>query len=134
MYADSKIKPTIEKAENTTEQLSIQGKIQAIQDRREELSARIEKIERLPINFSEQSSESIDGAMQQTGVTIESTANNMTLSRLAEEVAVDGTEYLRTAEMSMEQNYNQIDGVSIIFPQNRNIFMMNKWKKHNKIT
>lgn len=49
--------------------------------------------------------------MQQTGVTIESTANNMTLSRLAEEVAVDGTEYLRTAEMSMEQNYNQIDGV-----------------------
>ena len=54
-----------EKAENTTEQLSIQGKIQAIQDRREELSARIEKIERLPINFSEQSSESIDGAMQQ---------------------------------------------------------------------
>ena len=100
-----------EKAENTTEQLSIQGKIQAIQDRREELSARIEKIERLPINFSEQSSESIDGAMQQTGVTIESTANNMTLSRLAEEVAVDGTEYLRTAEMSMEQNYNQIDGV-----------------------
>lgn len=98
---------------NSMEQLSIGDKIQDIQARKQALSVRMDKLNSLEKPFVEHSPEQLDNLIIQTEKTVDKVieTGNTQPSLLAETMVTQGADYLRNTELSMEQNYNNIDGV-----------------------
>lgn len=102
-----------ERTESTADRLSVGNRIQNLQNRREALSARMEKLSGMTVPFAEQTPERVNALMAHTEETIRKAAqeNSTPPAQLAEQVVADAEDYLRVTELSMEQNYDSIDGV-----------------------
>lgn len=130
---DKQLKGLTEKyisTESSVDKLNTSEKISNIQSRKQALTERMRKLSNIEKPFAEHTPEQIDKLMIHTESEIENAAENrnITLSQLAENTVVNSYEYLKTAEMSMEENYNNIDGIinnlppekeSEISPENR---------------
>lgn len=100
-------------ATNSMEQLSIGDKIQDIQARKQALLVRMSKLRNLEKSFAEHTPEQVEHLLSHTEAVVDTAieSGNAQPALLAETVVTQGADYLRNAELSMEQNYNNIDGV-----------------------
>lgn len=100
-------------AATSMEQMSIGDKIQDIQARKQTLSVRMDKLNDIKKPFAEHTPEQVETLIAHTETVVDKAIDNGNTqpALLAETVVTQGADYLRNTELSMEQNYNNIDGV-----------------------
>lgn len=99
-------------AATSMEQMSISDKIQDIQARKQTLSVRMDKLNDIKKPFAEHTPEQVENLMAHTETVVDKAIDNGNTqpALLAETVVTQGADYLRNTELSMEQNYNNLDG------------------------
>lgn len=98
---------------STAKKFNLNEKIEDLQSRKEDLSIRMDKLNSIDKSFTEHNPQHIDKLMIYTENELDNTLSNQNIqiSQLPEKAVIDGADYLRTTEMSIEGNYNNIDGV-----------------------
>lgn len=111
----SKLFEQYEKSDSMTEKFKLGQKIEAVKSSISAVEAKIHKLENAP-EMENANDHIVDKAIAQTEAEIENTdfLSNGDLSdfdKPIETVIFDSAEYLRNAEMSMEDDMNMIDGI-----------------------
>lgn len=111
----SKLFEQYEKSDSMTEKFKLGQKIEAVKSSISAVEAKIHKLENAP-EMENANDHIVDKAIAQTEAEIENTdfLSNGDLSdfdKPIETITLDSAEYLRNAEMSMEDDFNMIDGI-----------------------
>lgn len=111
----SKLFEQYEKSDSMAEKFKLGQKIEAVKSSISAVEAKIHKLENAP-EMENANDHIVDKAIAQTEAEIENTdfLSNGDLSdfdKPIETVTLDSAEYLRNAEMSMEDDFNMIDGI-----------------------
>lgn len=111
----SKLFEQYEKSNSMAEKFKLGQKIEAVKSSISAMEAKIHKLENAP-EMENANDHIVDKAIAQTEAEIENTdfLSNGDLSdfdKPIETVMLDSAEYLRNAEMSMEDDFNMIDGI-----------------------
>ena len=111
----SKLFEQYEKSDSMAEKFKLGQKIEAVKSSISAVEAKIHKLENAP-EMENANDHIVDKAIAQTEAEIENTdfLSNGDLSdfdKPIETITLDSAEYLRNAEMSMEDDFNMIDGI-----------------------
>ena len=111
----SKLFEQYEKSDSMAEKFKLGQKIEAVKSSISAMEAKIHKLENAP-EMENANDHIVDKAIAQTESEIENTGflSNGDLSdfdKPIETITLDSAEYLRNAEMSMEDDFNMIDGI-----------------------
>lgn len=111
----SKLFEQYEKSDSMAEKFKLGQKIEAVKSSISAMEAKIHKLENAP-EMENANDHIVDKAIAQTEAEIENTGflSNGDLSdfdKPIETITLDSAEYLRNAEMSMEDDFNMIDGI-----------------------
>lgn len=111
----SKLFEQYEKSDSMTEKFKLGQKIEAVKSSISAMEAKIHKLENAP-EMENANDHIVDKAIAQTEAEIENTdflssGDLSDFDKPIETVTLDSAEYLRNAEMSMEDDMNMIDGI-----------------------
>lgn len=111
----TKLSEQYEKSDSMAEKFKLGQKIEAVKSSISAVEAKIHKLENAP-EMENANDHIVDKAIAQTEAEIENTdfLSNGDLSdfdKPIETITLDSAEYLRNAEMSMEDDFNMIDGI-----------------------
>lgn len=111
----SKLFEQYEKSDSMAEKFKLGQKIEAVKSSISAMEAKIHKLENAP-EMENANDHIVDKAIAQTEAEIENTdflssGDLSDFDKPIETVTLDSTEYLRNAEMSMEDDMNMIDGI-----------------------
>lgn len=98
---------------SSVEKLDMSKQISDLNSRRSTLSDKLVKLQGISQPFAEQPVETMDKLMQHTETNINKamSSEKLDINNLAENICVNNAEYLKNAEMAMEDDYNSIDGI-----------------------
>lgn len=111
----AKLSEQYEKSDSMAEKYKLGQKIEAVKSSISSIEAKIHRLETTP-KFQEADDHTVDKTIAKTESEIENTdffagGEIFDMDKPAETVALDSSEYLRNAEMSMEDDFNMIDGI-----------------------
>lgn len=111
----AKLSEQYEKSDSMAEKYKLSQKIEAVKSSISSIEAKIHRLETAP-KFQEADDHTVDKAIAKTESEIENTdffagGEIFDMDKPVETVALDSSEYLRNAEMSMEDDFNMIDGI-----------------------
>ena len=111
----AKLSEQYEKSDSMAEKYKLGQKIEAVKSSISSIEAKIHRLETAP-KFQEADDHTVDKTIAKTESEIENTdffagGEIFDMDKPAETVALDSSEYLRNAEMSMEDDFNMIDGI-----------------------
>ena len=111
----AKLSEQYEKSDSMAEKYKLGQKIEAVKSSISSIEAKIHRLETAP-KFQEADDHTVDKTIAKTESEIENTdffagGEIFDMDKPAETVALDLSEYLRNAEMSMEDDFNMIDGI-----------------------
>lgn len=111
----AKLSEQYEKSDSMAEKYKLGQKIEAVRSSISSIEAKIHRLETAP-KFQEADDHTVDKSIAKTESEIENTdffagGEIFDMDKPAEMVALDSSEYLRNAEMSMEDDFNMIDGI-----------------------
>lgn len=111
----SKLFEQYEKSDSMAEKFKLGQKIEAVKSSISAVEAKIHKLENAP-EMESANDHIVDKAIAQTEAEIENTdflsnGNLSDFDKPIETITLDSAEYLRNAEMSMEDDFNMIDGI-----------------------
>lgn len=108
----SDLRAEYEQTDSVVEKYDLQKKISGLEERKSELTKWHDDLSAQKIPFAEHSDEVVDKAMAQTSSALDMAAeNDLKPSQVAEGLALSGAEYMKNAEMMIEDDYNSIDGI-----------------------
>lgn len=108
----AELRARYEQTPSVVDKYDIQKKMQALEERKAELTAMHDYLSAQKTPFAEHDGKTIDNAMTQTGDTLDQAAESgIKPSQLADNIALNGAEYMRNAEMQLEDDYNSIDDI-----------------------
>lgn len=99
--------------ESAADKLGIQKRFTAVNQRASELKERLAKLEAVELPFTEQPVVAVDKLMHRTESEIDTAVQNgdVDIATLSEDIVVSGAEYLRSAEIELEDDLDSIDGI-----------------------
>ena len=111
----AKLSEQYEKSDSMTEKYKLGQKIETVKSSISSIEAKIHRLETAP-KFQEADDHTADKTIAKTESEIENTdffagGEIFDMDKPVETVALDSSEYLRNAEMSMEDDFNMIDGI-----------------------
>lgn len=111
----AKLSEQYEKNDSMTEKYKLGQKIETVKSSISSIEAKIHRLETAP-KFQEADDHTVDKTIAKTESEIENTdffagGEIFDMDKPVETVALDSSEYLRNAEMSMEDDFNMIDGI-----------------------
>lgn len=111
----AKLSEQYEKSDSMAEKYKLSQKIEAVKSSISSIEAKIHRLETAP-KFQEADDHTVDKTIAKTESEIEKTdffadGEIFDMDKPVETVALDSSEYLRNAEMSMEDDFNMIDGI-----------------------
>lgn len=111
----AKLSEQYEKSDSMAEKYKLGQKIEAVKSSISSIEAKIHRLETAP-KFQEADDHTVDKTIAKTESEIENTdffagGEIFDMDKPVETVALDSSEYLRNAEMSMEDDFNMIDGI-----------------------
>lgn len=111
----AKLSEQYEKSDSMAEKYKLSQKIEAVKSSISSIEAKIHRLETAP-KFQEADDHTVDKTIAKTESEIEKTdffagGEIFDMDKPVETVALDSSEYLRNAEMSMEDDLNMIDGI-----------------------
>ena len=111
----AKLSEQYEKSDSMTEKYKLGQKIETVKSSISSIEAKIHRLETAP-KFQEADDHTADKTIAKTESEIENTdffagGEIFDMEKPVETVALDSSEYLRNAEMSMEDDFNMIDGI-----------------------
>ena len=111
----AKLSEQYEKSDSMAEKYKLSQKIEAVKSSISSIEAKIHRLETAP-KFQEADDHTADKTIAKTESEIEKTdffagGEIFDMDKPVETVALDSSEYLRNAEMSMEDDFNMIDGI-----------------------
>lgn len=111
----AKLSEQYEKSDSMAEKYMLGQKIETVKSSISSIEAKIHRLETAP-KFQEADDHTVDKTIAKTESEIENTdffagGEIFDMDKLVETVALDSSEYLRNAEMSMEDDFNMIDGI-----------------------
>lgn len=111
----AKLSEQYEKSDSMTEKYKLGQKIETVKSSISSIEAKIHRLETAP-KFQEADDHTVDKTIAKTESEIENTdffagGEIFDMDKPVETVALDLSEYLRNAEMSMEDDFNMIDGI-----------------------
>ena len=111
----AKLSEQYEKSDSMAEKYKLSQKIEAVKSSISSIEAKIHRLETAP-KFQEADDHTVDKTIEKTESEIEKTdffagGEIFDMDKPVETVALDSSEYLRNAEMSMEDDFNMIDGI-----------------------
>ena len=111
----AKLSEQYEKSDSMAEKYKLSQKIEAVKSSISSIEAKIHRLKTAP-KFQEADDHTVDKAIAKTESEIENTdffagGEIFDMDKPVETVALDSSEYLRNAEMSMEDDFNMIDGI-----------------------
>ena len=111
----AKLSEQYEKSDSMTEKYKLGQKIETVKSAISSIEAKIHKLE-TALKFQEADDHTVDKTIAKTESEIENTdffagGEIFDMDKPVETVALDSSEYLRNAEMSMEDDFNMIDGI-----------------------
>ena len=111
----AKLSEQYEKSDSMAEKYKLSQKIEAVKSSISSIEAKIHRLETAP-KFQEADDHTVDKTIAKTESEIENTdffagGEIFDMDKPVETVALDSSEYLRNAEMSMEDDFNMIDGI-----------------------
>lgn len=111
----AKLSEQYEKSDSMAEKYKLGQKIEAVKSSISSIEAKIHRLETTP-KFQEADDHTVDKTIAKMESEIENTdffagGEIFDMDKPAETVALDSSEYLRNAEMSMEDDFNMIDGI-----------------------
>lgn len=111
----AKLSEQYEKSDSMAEKYKLSQKIEAVKSSISSIEAKIHRLETAP-KFQEADDHTVDKTIAKTESEIEKTdffagGEIFDMDKPVETVALDSSEYLRNAEMSMEDDMNMIDGI-----------------------
>lgn len=111
----AKLSEQYEKNDSMTEKYKLGQKIETVKSSISSIEAKIHRLETAP-KFQEADDHTVDKTIAKTESEIEKTdffagGEIFDMDKPVETVALDSSEYLRNAEMSMEDDFNMIDGI-----------------------
>ena len=111
----AKLSEQYKKSDSMAEKYKLSQKIEAVKSSISSIEAKIHRLETAP-KFQEADDHTVDKTIAKTESEIEKTdffagGEIFDMDKPVETVALDSSEYLRNAEMSMEDDFNMIDGI-----------------------
>lgn len=111
----AKLSEQYEKSDSMTEKYKLGQKIETVKSSISSIEAKTHRLETAP-KFQEADDHTVDKTIAKTESEIENTdffagGEIFDMDKPVETVALDSSEYLRNAEMSMEDDFNMIDGI-----------------------
>ena len=111
----AKLSEQYEKSDSMAEKYKLSQKIEAVKSSISSIEAKIHRLETAS-KFQEADDHTVDKTIAKTESEIEKTdffagGEIFDMDKPVETVALDSSEYLRNAEMSMEDDFNMIDGI-----------------------
>lgn len=111
----AKLSEQYEKSDSMTERYKLGQKIETVKSSISSIEAKTHRLETAP-KFQEADDHTVDKTIAKTESEIENTdffagGEIFDMDKPVETVALDSSEYLRNAEMSMEDDFNMIDGI-----------------------
>ena len=111
----AKLSEQYEKNDSMTEKYKLGQKIETVKSSISSIEAKTHRLETAP-KFQEADDHTVDKTIAKTESEIENTdffagGEIFDMDKPVETVALDSSEYLRNAEMSMEDDFNMIDGI-----------------------
>lgn len=111
----AKLSEQYEKSDSMAEKYKLGQKIETVKSSISSIEAKIHRLETAP-KFQEADDHAVDKTIAKTESEIENTdffagGEIFDMDKPVEVVALDSSEYLRNAEMSMEDDFNMIDGI-----------------------
>ena len=111
----AKLSEQYEKSDSMAEKYKLGQKIETVKSSISSIEAKIDRLETAP-KFREADDHTVDKTIAKTESEIEKTdffagGEIFDMDKPVETVALDSSEYLRNAEMSMEDDFNMIDGI-----------------------
>lgn len=111
----AKLSEQYEKSDSMAEKYKLSQKIETVKSSISSIEAKIHRLETAP-KFQEADDHTADKTIAKTESEIENTdffagGEIFDMDKPVETVALDSSEYLRNAEMSMEDDFNMIDGI-----------------------
>lgn len=111
----AKLSEQYEKSDSMAEKYKLSQKIEAVKSSISSIEAKIHRLETAS-KFQEADDHTVDKTIAKTESEIENTdffagGEIFDMDKPVETVALDSSEYLRNAEMSMEDDFNMIDGI-----------------------
>ena len=111
----AKLSEQYEKSDSMAEKYKLGQKIETVKSSISSIEAKIHRLETAP-KFQEANDHTADKTIAKTESEIENTdffagGEIFDMDKPVETVALDSSEYLRNAEMSMEDDFNMIDGI-----------------------
>lgn len=111
----AKLSEQYEKSDSMAEKYKLSQKIEAVKSSISSIEAKIHRLETAS-KFQEADDHTVDKTIAKTESEIEKTdffagGEIFDMDKSVETVALDSSEYLRNAEMSMEDDFNMIDGI-----------------------
>lgn len=111
----AKLSEQYEKSDSMAEKYMLGQKIETVKSSISSIEAKIHRLETAP-KFQEADDHTVDKTIAKTESEIENTdffagGEIFDMDKPVETVALDSSEYLRNAEMSMEDDFNMIDGI-----------------------
>lgn len=111
----AKLSEQYEKSDSMAEKYKLGQKIETVKSSISSIEAKIHRLETAP-KFQEADDHTVDKTIAKTESEIENTdffagGEIFDMDKPVETVALDSSEYLRNAEMSMEDDFNMIDGI-----------------------
>lgn len=109
--------------DSAADKLGIQKRFTAVNQRAAELNERLSKLEAIKQPFAEQPDGKVDKLLKKTEADIDTAiqSGNVDIATMSEDIVVSGAEYLRNAEIELEDDLNSIDGI------------INNGRKHDEI-
>lgn len=111
----AKLSEQYEKSDSMAEKYKLSQKIETVKSSISSIEAKIHRLETAP-KFQEADDHTVDKTIAKTESEIENTdffagGEIFDMDKPVETVALDSSKYLRNAEMSMEDDFNMIDGI-----------------------